>query len=252
MKRIYIHIGNFKTGSKSLQKFLFLNKELLKRKNIGTIYEKNFFKYHINNLLLFKYFEKLDEKKISEYLKKNKLKNLIISSEYFSCLSADEKKIKFIKKTVNRLGYQPKIIFFYRDGAAYIYSFYNEILKQKNLFKKPENIFNFLSKLKRYGYYFYNKNVYYHLSHNYYFKNDVIKKNWKRVFKKDFISIKFDKIENDKFLNEFIDILGLRGIDFEIPEPQNKSKIKFWHIKRIFSFAIIYFYYVLMLKKKFR
>ena len=35
------------------------------------------------------------------------------------------------------------------------------------------------------------------------------------------------------------------------PKAQNQSKIKFWHIKRIFNFLIIYFYYFLKLKKKF-
>ena len=72
-----------------------MNKKLLAKKNIDTIYEKQiYFKHNINNLLLFKHFEKLDEKKIFNYLKKNKLKHLIISSEYFSTLSLEKKKNK--------------------------------------------------------------------------------------------------------------------------------------------------------------
>lgn len=251
-KKLYIHVGNFKTGSTLIQKFLFLNKKFLNKKNIGTIYEKqNFFKYNINNYLLFKYFEKLDEKKIFEYLKKNKFKHLIVSSEYFSTLSLDKKKIRFIKDAVHKLGYQPKIIFFYRRGFSYFYSFYTELLKQKKILKKKDGIFDYLYKLNRYGYYFFNKNDHYFLSHNYYFNNDVIKRNWKQVFKKDLILIKFNKKEKNKFLYEFINFLGLNKFDLEIPKAQNQSKIKFWHIKRIFNFLIIYFYYFLKLKKKF-
>ena len=58
MKKCYIHIGNFKTGSTSIQSFLFLNKKLFEEKNFKLIYEKNFFKNTIPNQILFKYFDK--------------------------------------------------------------------------------------------------------------------------------------------------------------------------------------------------
>ena len=43
MKKCYIHIGNFKTGSTSIQSFLFLNKKLFEEKNFKLIYEKKIF-----------------------------------------------------------------------------------------------------------------------------------------------------------------------------------------------------------------
>ena len=73
MKKCFLHIGNFKTGSTSLQSFLFLNKEELKRKNLKVIKEKNFFKNTIHNQKLFKYFDKQDFKKIKDYFPKKKI-----------------------------------------------------------------------------------------------------------------------------------------------------------------------------------
>ena len=77
-KNIYIHIGNFKTGSTSLQRFLYLNRNKLKTHNFQMIYEKNFFRGTINNLRLFQYFDKFQEQKIIKYLKLNNKKNKII------------------------------------------------------------------------------------------------------------------------------------------------------------------------------
>jgi len=249
-KKIFIHIGNFKTGSTTLQKFLFLNKKLLKKNNIGTIYDKNiFFKKNINNMLLFKYLDNLNENKIFHYLKQNKEKHLIISSEYFSCISLDIKKIKLLKKMIIKLGYEPNIIFFSRNGPTIFYSFYREVLKQNKSLKIKDNIFDYLQKIKKYGYYFYNKNDNYYLSHNFYFKNNLIYKNWKKIFKKDLILIKFKKKYKSKFLHDFINILELKNVDLKIPEIQNKTTIKFWQFKRIFNYMLIYFYYFLRLTK---
>ena len=88
MKKCFLHIGNFKTGSTSLQSFLFLNKEKLKGENFRVIKENNFFKNTIHNQKLFKYFDTKDFKKIKNYFPEKKDKaNLILSSEFFSCLS---------------------------------------------------------------------------------------------------------------------------------------------------------------------
>ena len=44
MKKCYLHIGNFKTGSTSLQAFFYLNKKVFENLNFQFIEEKNFFK----------------------------------------------------------------------------------------------------------------------------------------------------------------------------------------------------------------
>ena len=136
MKKCYLHIGNFKTGSTSLQSFLFLNKEELKRKNLKVIKEKNFFKNTIHNQKLFKYFDKQNFKKIKDYFPKKKdNSNLILSSEFFSCLSYDQGKILFIKKTILQLGFQPIIIFYFRSDDSYLYSLYAQQLTQRHNIK---------------------------------------------------------------------------------------------------------------------
>ena len=44
MKSLYLHIGNFKTGSTSLQSFFYLNRKLLKKNNIDLICLAGFMK----------------------------------------------------------------------------------------------------------------------------------------------------------------------------------------------------------------
>ena len=81
MKSLYLHIGNFKTGSTSLQSFFYLNGKLLKKNNIETIYEKNYFKNTIHNQKLYKLFDEKKFKKIKKYfLKINKKSHVLIIS----------------------------------------------------------------------------------------------------------------------------------------------------------------------------
>ncbi len=247
-KKCYIHIGNFKTGSTTLQKLLFLNQNFLKKKNLGVIYERNFFKKTINNMQLFRYFNELDEKNITKYIKLNSSKHLIISSEYFSCISYDLNKIFFLKKIILKLGYEPIVIFLGRNYISFFNSLYREVLKQNKSLEYKDNIIEYLKKIKKYGYYFYNKNNRYYLSQNYYYKNNVIKKNWEKVFNKNFVYLEFNKKSKNKFIFDFIKILNLEKSNFEIPEVQNKTTIKFWHIKRILTKFFIYIYSYILIK----
>ena len=78
MRRCFIHIGNFKTGSTSLQSFLYLNRTALKRIKFELINERNYFKNTIHNQYLYKYFEKKILKKLKIISQKLKPK-LILS-----------------------------------------------------------------------------------------------------------------------------------------------------------------------------
>ena len=40
MKKIYIHIGNFKTASTSIQNFIFLNRNLFNKNNVQVLIEE--------------------------------------------------------------------------------------------------------------------------------------------------------------------------------------------------------------------
>ena len=66
MKKIYIHIGNFKTASTSIQNFIFLNRNLLNKNKIQVLIEKHF-NVTTNNMLLFKYINQKNKKKIKSY-----------------------------------------------------------------------------------------------------------------------------------------------------------------------------------------
>lgn len=63
MKKVYIHIGNFKTASTSLQRFIYINKNLFNKNNIEVLLERNFVKQSTNNMKLFKHFDKMKKKK---------------------------------------------------------------------------------------------------------------------------------------------------------------------------------------------
>ena len=243
MKKCFLHIGNFKTGSTSLQSFLFLNKEELKRKNFKVIKEKNFFKNTIHNQKLFKYFDKQNFKKIKDYFPKKKdNSNLILSSEFFSCLSYDPGKILFIKRTILQLGFQPIIIFYFRSDDSYLYSLYAQQLTQRHNIK-IDSVFEFKKKIEKFGYYFNKKNKNYYMSQNYYLDNKKIIYNWKKIFKKDFIYIKFDKKSENKIFTDFSDILKLNKQEFQFPNKKNVSRsIKIWNLKRIFYFLYLNFF----------
>ena len=146
MKKCYIHIGNFKTGSTSIQSFLFLNKKLFEEKNFKLIYEKNFFKNTIHNQILFKYFDKKSFKKIKNYFKGvAKNSNLILSSEFFSCFSYDLEKIKYLKNALTKLGFKPIVIFYYRSDSSYLYSLYAQQMTQRHNIK-VDSVFEFKKK----------------------------------------------------------------------------------------------------------
>ncbi len=242
MKKIYIHIGNFKTASTSLQNFIFINKKLFLKNNIEVLLEKNF-GTTTNNMRLFKYFNNLDKSKIKNYFSKiSKKKDLLITSEYFSTFSYDTKKLIFLKKILNKIGFRPIIIFYYRCDDSYLYSFYAELMTHRGVIE-IDNIFNFVDKIKKFGFYFNIKNRKYFLSLNYYFNNKKILKNWKKIFKKDVYTIKFKKEKNGTLFYKFLNVIGVKKQKkFQVPFKSNQTrKIKFWNIKRLF--------YLIYLKK---
>ena len=165
-----------------------------------------------------------------------------MSSEFFSCLSYDLEKILFLKKTILQLGFQPIIIFYYRSDHSYLYSLYAQQLTQRHNIK-IDSVFEFKRKVEKFGYYFNKKNKNYYLSQNYYLDNRKIIKNWKKIFKKDFIYIKFDKKSGKKIFVDFSDILKINEQGLQFPNKKNVSRtIKIWNFKRIFYFLYLNFF----------
>ncbi len=251
MRRCFIHIGNFKTGSTSLQSFLYLNRTALKRIKFELINERNYFKNTIHNQYLYKYFEKKNFKKIKNYFSKVKTKtDLIISSEFFSCFSYDTEKIQYLKKTISKLGFRPIIIFYYRSDKSYLYSLYAQQMTQRKKIDL-DNVFEFKNKIEKHHYYVNKKNKYYFMSQKYNLNNKKIIKNCIKVFKKDFFYIYFNKDNNEKLFLDFLKILGIKNVfDFEFPTKKNITRrIKFWNFKRIFYYMYLNYYQDKIFKK---
>ncbi len=251
MKKIFIHIGNFKTGSTSLQNFIFLNQDLFKKNNIQVLIEK-IQKITTNNISLFQYISKKNNLKIIKYFTKViKNKDLLITSEYFSLLSYDLGKLKFLKQTMRKLNYEPIIIFFYRDDESYLYSFYSELLKHRKI-TKVDSVFQFIKKIRNDGYYSItdNKKIY-SFNQRYYFDNVQIINNWKKIFGKNFYYIKFCKDQKKKIFNDFLNVLDLeKKVKFKMPIQFNKTRrLKFWNLKRIFYFIYLKFAQKRLFKK---
>ena len=132
MKKCFLHIGNFKTGSTSLQKFLYINSKEFDQHNILPIYYKNWFGETINHYNLYKDFNEGNLKEIEDFFSKiTANKDIILSSEYFSSFSNQDRKIEFLKETIEKFGYKLIIIFYYRKDSDSLYSLYSEFKKRK-------------------------------------------------------------------------------------------------------------------------
>ncbi len=244
MKKCYLHIGNFKTGSTSLQKFFFINKDLLSSHNIEPIYEENFFGKAINHEKLYKQFDTNNLNELNHFFSNiNTEKNIILSSEYFSCFSKDIKKIKFLKETIEKFGFELIVIFYYRKDIDYLYSLYSEMLKHRK-WTKIDNVFDFKKKVFNYGYYYLEKKSINWYLNTYYFVNyKLVEEVWKSVFKNKFYSIEYNPDDNLKIFKDFINIIGTKDIsNYKIPEKVNvRGKISPWKLKRIFNFIYLKF-----------
>ena len=155
MKKIYIHIGLHKTGSTSLQSFLFKNENRFL--DYGYLYPnqgRSFSRRCHHNLA----WQAIKDKKYSEKLgsfqalceeieSKKNISNVIISSEDFCKATLDE--IKYIR---SELGcYNIKIFVYLKRQDLRVQSVYSQMVKSSNYF---DSIDKFIENVKsRYDYY---------------------------------------------------------------------------------------------------
>lgn len=242
----YIHIGTPKTGTTSIQKFLYKNREALKAIDyyypialsenhwelpisLGVLhYSKN-----SSNVYVKLAKERLEELRNEIY--KNKYSNYIFSSELFYEYSNDKNIIIELKAYFKELGFSKIIIIVYiRDIVSFILSFYIEELKsdrkfhylmfedeKRNKFYKKDLI-NYKKILSSYIKIFGKENLIVKIfDKKYFFKKDLIK---------DFcnsLQIQWNNnFQTPKVENSQIDLLGInliRELNFYLPRYKNNG-----------------------------
>ena len=226
----YLHIGVEKTGTTSIQKFLYLNRSLLnqngyqltdslsKPNNTGiTVLSLSSFKSEeIKHFSDVSTEEKFNKKKqflkwgIKEEVKKAKLgSKFIFSNEHMHSLLSSREEIDFLKKFLQSLGFTDfTVLVFVRPIIEMVRSRRSTAFKNANIYIHPrlqdaskEN-FPYLFNLKE----SFNK--------------------WISVFgKKNIKVMRFDSSDKDLLYKKFLDGINLDfgDINFKVPEISNKS-----------------------------
>ena len=226
----FLHIGVEKTGTTSIQKFLYLNRSLLnqngyqltdslsKPNNTGiTVLSLSSFKSEeIKHFSDVSTEEKFNKKKqflkwgIKEEVKKAKLgSKFIFSNEHMHSLLSSREEIDFLKKFLQSVGFSDfTVIVFVRPIIEMVRSRRSTAFKNANINIHPrlqdaskEN-FPYLFNLK-----------------------ESLNK-WISVFGKSNIkAVRFDSRDKDLLYKKFLDVINLdfRNINFAIPEILNKS-----------------------------
>ncbi|WP_261797980.1 hypothetical protein [Campylobacter volucris] len=217
----YLHIGTMKTGTTSIQKFLYLNRNLLKTQNyyypISIKHHRrddhNFFAHKIYDFLCKNekienicYFFSVLKKEIIE----SNVKNIIISSENIQWLFFDKEKILHLRKILEYLGFvEIFIIVYLRESADLFISMCSELIKG------GEN----------YDYCYLNPNKLHSHYMVYDFKTSLSL--WENIFnKKNLIIRLFDNTEfyNKNLLKDFIYSVNMKWDEnFILPQKENES-----------------------------
>lgn len=199
---IYLHIGTFKTGTTSIQNFLFQNRDKLLDQGIlyplSGIRERNSIAHHNLPVELIKENrshlsqEMYDInaggwKELVEEIKRFQGEKVIISSEHFNRLVWEE--IEKIKEYLSN--YEVKIIVFLRRQDEYFISYYCQDVKIAHYWG---NIKSYISKYKNEG--------------NYYQKLEP----WKQIFGKENIIVKvFKKTLKTNLIPGFLKIIDCKS-----------------------------------------
>ena len=124
-KKIFLHIGLYKTGSTFLQENIF--KEI--KKDDYKIFLKYYNSYIYNELFKINHLNR-DIKSLKKYLSELKENNLIISNEglfgnFFDGFKENKKRMENYEKIFNN----PIYIIFIREQSELLFSFYKERIK---------------------------------------------------------------------------------------------------------------------------
>ncbi len=220
-KTLYFHIGKFKTGSTSIQNFLYLNREVLESR--GVCYPDisgSQVKRFINGRSLFRFLSNGNMNKAKKLIQKavkeanaQSCSNILISNECFSRravmqnpdFSFDNLSAENIGNLFSAFDLEVKVVIYIRPFVEYVVSFWNtEILKSATGLGLEEyiDLYHYedeLDQIYEYGRAFGNENI-------------IL-----RPFERE-------QLKNSDLMEDFLDCLGLElDDDFEIPDNTNES-----------------------------
>jgi len=214
-KTIYLHIGTHKTGTTSLQNFLYKNAKLLKKDNYDYLVSNCTWCAH--HALGWSF--QGATQPISEYcswsnygvinyledeIKNSPCDNFIISSENLYQL----KNMEFIKRFFDRFSqFEIKLILYLRNQVSFIESWYYELVRA-DYFKLNEDIADFI------------ENPRYNIDYS----KELEK--WKRFIKIEncFILNFHNEAKNGNLINNFCNLIGIKNyISYKIPNNVNEK-----------------------------
>ncbi|MCI7765469.1 hypothetical protein, partial [Helicobacter sp.] len=218
---VYVHIGTMKTGTSSIQNFLYMNRDLLQEqnyyypisiKNKNRLNDHNPFAHRFNAMLnktndlklLYKEFNYLNNE-----VEKCNCGNIVISAENTQWLLDSQQKIEYFYNFLSLKFHNIKIVIYLRDVVELFISMCSQAIKG-------------------------NSHTDYHCLLPYQNQKSKILSNyqqmlqwWGGIFgKKNLIVRLFDKNEfkDGDLLKDFVDAIGIEWDDsFKIPKKDNET-----------------------------
>ncbi|EPS9550302.1 hypothetical protein ACVM8T_001782 [Campylobacter jejuni] len=216
----YLHIGTMKTGTSSIQDFLYKNQNLLKIqktlypnsiKNSWHLNDHNPFAHAIEYFLEQANFSSLDSylKPLKQEINNSHSNKVIVSTENIQFLLYNEKYIQELQIILKNLGFTKiYIIIYLRNPSDLFISMCSQALKDGT----PKKFLSLPSE----------NNKFKILCHH-----EQTLKNWGNIFKKENLIVKlFSKNEfyQGDLLKDFINTIGLEwDNNFIIPDKQNET-----------------------------
>lgn len=215
-KVLYIHIGNFKTGTSAIQKFCHDNYEALKKSGLyyfkGSRPQRNKTNHGRLSLELYKQFGGVPPRwyvddysyeqavsEIKQEIKDNsEFSKFLISSEEFyrfGGLANVQEAIQTLKQSFGDLDIKIKIIMYAREPLDFLASMYNQITKKVDL---PTRTFN----------------DYFNQVKNFEVDPNVNYNEWSAVFGEENIIVKEYQYKGNQHLQDFLEIMVSGFNDF--------------------------------------
>lgn len=213
-KKLFIHIGAHKTGTTAIQKFLSMNRELLKEQ--GCLYPGSADSHYRLTRELRDHTSgdpDSEAREVADELKQNyhKYHTFILSSEGFWEI-VPKRKIEEVRDYIQNTGlnFDIRILFFYRDQDSWLESAYQQQVKQVNI-RSVKTFREFINRKT-----FFVTIDYFNLLTN-----------WSDVFGPDsIVAMNYkDFKENNDLFDEFCDLVGLENRQGMKKPPLSSSNV---------------------------